>query len=458
MASRNSTITGKRNQSSTMSLHINLTPEAEAELRRSSLRSRLASLLTCLACVGLGATALYLSVVLLESEPNAHFIGIINLDDGPPSPTPPKLRHLSPRHAATPAPAIAPNLLVSTESGSIPLTTVDLPATDAVTTIGTNLDSVGQEGSSLAFNLPGEGGAILGDTETRDDSPNGGSTLEGVFYDLKQTRSGAKTEMASWNAQGEPTTDTGKVTAVLREFLDKNWSPNVLSRFYRPSTRLHAGCFYLPSCNAAYAPVAYRCSSRVKPKAWVALYKGKVKAPASGKFRFVGTGDDMLAVRFNKKTVLEAGWCIPSQGSSTIGSLTNDAGRQYHRTITTREKNPVTFYPYDETPKWNRELGGLKAGEIFEVTEGSIYPVEILISEIPGGAFGFALMIQNMSEPGGKKTSSGSPLLQLFRTNFVAPTRRNLEASLKTPEANYLMGGMECPPYDEDSPLWITVP
>lgn len=444
-----------------MSLHINLTPEAEAELRRSALRSRLASLLTCLACVALGGAALYFSVVLLESEPNAHFLGIVQPQEDSATPDTPKLRQLPPRHSAASSPAIAPNLLVATEPADIAMTPPEIPVADAEWSTGTNLDNVGMD-STPRFVGPGSGGTILGDIESDDgpssDSPSGGSALEGVFYDLKQTRSGAKTSMATWNAQGEPATDMGQVAALLREFLAKDWSPSVLAPFYRPRTKLHAGCFYLPSCDASYAPVAYRCADRVKPRAWAALYKGKVRAPKSGKFRFVGTGDDVLAVRFNKKTVLEAGWCLPSQGSGTLGSLTNEAGRQYHKEITTRAKDPVSFFQYAETPKWNRELGGLKTGDVFEVREGGIYPIEILISEIPGGAFGFVLLIQDMSDPGTKKASNGAPLLPIFRTNFALPTRRDLESALKTPEKNYMSGSMECPPYDEDSPLWVTVP
>lgn len=441
-----------------MSLHIHLTPEAEAALKRSARRNRLASLFTCLACVGLVAAALYFSVVLLEREPSTHFIGVVSCDDGPPAVTPPKLRQF--RHASAPTPSIAPNLLISADPAGVAMDAPDVPPIDATFGTGTKLDGVGL--ALPSFDAPGKGGVGLGDIDSPNDSTNdrpaSGSTLEGVFYDLKQTRSGAKTEMATWNTHGEPATDTAKVTALLRDFLARDWSPTVLNRYFRSRTKLYAGCFYLPSCDAAFAPVAYRCADRVKPRAWVALYKGKVKAPASGKFRFVGTGDDVLAVRFNKKTVLEAGWCIPSQNNSTIGSLLNEAGQRYHRELTSRSPNPVTFYRYAETPKWNRELGGLKAGDVFEVKQGDVYPIEILISEIPGGAFGFALLIQNMSEAGGKKTAGGAPLLQLFRTNFAAPTRQELESSLHTAGKSYMMGAMECPPYDEDSPLWITVP
>ncbi len=441
-----------------MSLHINLTPEAEQEWRRSARRNRLASVFICLLTVALGAVALSLSIILLKQEPNGGFIIYTPPATDAPTRETPRQRP-SPRPAPTPAPSIAPNLIISAEVSSTNLNVVDSPITSP--TIGTQIGI--DAGAGLLPTMSMTSYSVLGDLESLDpDSPTsdnrGGSALEGLFYDLKQTPSGAKTDVASWNAQNEPTVHMSKAVGILHEFIEKDWSPKVLAKYYRSRTKLYAGCFYLPSCDASYAPVAYRCADRVAPKAWVAVYRGKVRAPKSGKFRFVGTGDDVLAVRFNRKTVLEAGWCIPSRNDGTIGSIMNEAGKKYHDEITRREENPVTYYQYPEIPKWNRELGGLTAGDVFEVKEGNTYPIEILISEVPGGAFGFALLIQDLTDPTEKKASNGAPILQLFRTNFYEPTKANIESALKTPEKDYRMGAMECPPYDADSLIWTARP
>lgn len=431
-----------------MSIHMNLSPEAEAELRNTALRNRLASLLICLLCLGLGAAALYFSVIMLEGEKLTSFVGYVApADDAPPSTTP-KVTKLTSR-PSSPTNSVAPNVIVSTSAGAVAMADVDVPVSDV--SFGTGAEIEMGMGASLGSDI-GDGGEGLGS------SKGGGSTIEGTFYDLKLTKSGSKTDLASWNEKGEPSAHAGKVTKILNEFITKDWSPTVLAKYYRSRTKLYAGSFYLPSCNASYAPVAYKCADRVKPQAWVAIYKGKVQAPKSGKFRFVGTGDDVLAVRFNRKTVLEVGWCIPSRNNHTIGSIMNEAGKKYYDEITKREENPVTYYQYPEIGKWNRELGGLTAGDVFEVKEGKVYPIEILISEIPGGAFGFALLIEDLTDPTDKKASNGSPILQLFRTNFVEPTKATLEAALKTPEKDYRMGGMECPPYDRDSMIWKTQP
>ena len=431
-----------------MSIHINMTPEAEAELRKTALRNRLASMLICLLCVGLGAAALYFSVIMLEGEKLTSFIGYVApADDAPPSATP-KVTKLTSR-PASPTNSVAPNVIVSTSAGAVAMADVDVPVSEV--NFGTGAEIELGMGAALASDI-GDTGEGLGSSKA------GGSTIEGTFYDLKLTKSGSKTDLASWNEKGEPSAHAGKVTQVLNDFVTKDWAPAVFAKYYRSRTKLYAGSFYLPSCNASYAPVAYKCADRVKPQAWVAIYKGKVQAPKSGKFRFVGTGDDVLAVRFNRKTVLESGWCIPSRNNNTIGSPLNEHGKKYYEEVTKREENPITYYQYPETPKWNHELGGLTAGDVFEVKEGKVYPIEILISEIPGGAFGFALLIQDMTDPTDKKASNGSPILQLFRTNFQEPTKASLEAALKTPETNYMMGGMECPPYDKDSMIWTAVP
>jgi len=37
---------------------------------------------------------------------------------------------------------------------------------------------------------------------------------------------------------------------------------------------------------------------------WLVHYKGKLVAPFTGRFRFIGRGDNLIAVRFNGKNVL----------------------------------------------------------------------------------------------------------------------------------------------------------
>lgn len=57
---------------------------------------------------------------------------------------------------------------------------------------------------------------------------------------------------------------------------------------------------------------------------FVLIYQGKVKAPFSGKFRFVGTGDDVLLVRWNRKLVLEGGYMLPTVGIQSVSRSESD--------------------------------------------------------------------------------------------------------------------------------------
>lgn len=428
-----------------MAIHINLSEEAEAELKKASLRNRVSAIGVCLACMTLGALALYFTVIALEVPSQASFIPYIPpADDAPPT-NAPTVKQLTAR-ASSPSSSVAPNVIVSSAPSAVAMADVDVPVADADFGVSNDID-LGM-GAGLGDGL-GEGGTGLGTTA------GGGSALEGVFFDLKQTPNGASTG-----------NEAAQVVEILYNLTKvKSSAPwaqsKTLSKFYKSPTKLYASVFMMPSCSADYAPVAYQCADKVKPKGWVAIYRGKVKAPKSGKFRFVGTGDDTLIVRFNNKVVLESGWAIPSEFPTYKGAAHVLGGIQggqkqkdYHQSLISRSKDPVTFYTYPEIPKWNRELGGLKAGDTFDVKEGNTYPVEVLISEIPGGYFGFALMIEDLTDPNAKKASNGKPLLQIFRTNFNTPTKAELESQL----GRYKGGEVEIPPYDQDSLIWVAVP
>ena len=47
--------------------------------------------------------------------------------------------------------------------------------------------------------------------------------------------------------------------------------------------------------------------------------------------------------------------------------------------------------------KWNRELGGLVAGEVFSVNKGESYDIEIAVADISGDTVGFVLCIEDVT-------------------------------------------------------------
>ncbi|MBR5879628.1 MAG: hypothetical protein IKY91_08710, partial [Akkermansia sp.] len=190
----------------------------------------------------------------------------------------------------------------------------------------------------------------------------------------------------------------------------------------------------------------------VMPQDWLVVYTGKVTAPESGTYRFVGMGDDTIVVRFNQEVVLESGWTIPSRNHMALGT-----SRGYQKEITTPESGRA-LYQYKATPHWNLNLGGIASGSTFTVEQGMSYPIQILISEIPGNEFGYCLLIEkieNDTQAYGIIAPDKSPTLALFRTNETTPDLEEIAERLKQDGADYSVGKtLEAPPFAEDSPIW----
>ena len=413
-----------------MSLHIEMTPEAEAELKRTVQRNRLSSISIAVLCCFLGGLTLYLTVKLFEEqEPAALRNYTPPLEDLPPTKQP-VTKQLQSRPASASS-SVAPSVVVAAAAGPVAMAEVDVP-TDSMD-FGTGMElGVGFGTGGLGDGI-GSGGTGLGTEQA------GGSTLEGVFYDLKQTTSGAPTGVGNQGALD-----------IVRDFVRADWNKSVLSKYFQAPTKLYTSCFYMPLCKAEEAPHAYKVEDKVQATRWCAIYRGKVKAPKSGRFRFVGLGDDAIAVRFNNKLVLDYGWHSLLNGS--WGNPGARAGLQ--KQLEDAKEAPLKLFEYPGNGAWNRDLGGLGAGLTFSVKEGQTYPIEVLITEIPGGVFGFVLLIEDLDNPSTLKDSNGTPILQLFRTNFAEPSSEELYKNMTFPNGG---DGRTNVPYDKDSLIWQSV-
>ncbi len=240
--------------------------------------------------------------------------------------------------------------------------------------------------------------------------------LVGNFYDLKQTKDGKTT------GYGEAET-----LKVISEFITRdNWNPDKLEKFFKAPHTLYQNKFYMPIMSASLAPEAFGCGSSVQPVNWVALYRGYVVPPRSGKFRFVGRADNVMVVRFNRTVVLDGGDYSARLGRiiwdpASIAVLAGNSGNREMEKEMRRGgyEIPVKSYNYASSGQYN-ERGGVMVGKEFSVKAGMRYPVEILLSEL-GGLFGAALMIE---EEGVKYETepSGAPILPLFRLSEDLPT------------------------------------
>jgi len=267
------------------------------------------------------------------------------------------------------------------------------------------------------------------------------NALVGTFYDMKQTPKREPTDMS-----------TGQLVSVIKEFVNGGWKEREFDKYYQSPQKLSQTKVYIPAMSADAAPAAFKCEKEVAPSRWVVIYRGTVTPPWTGKYRFVGAGDDIMVVRFNKKNVFDFGFISGTAGAGTAfnpafletlkGEGKGDSefekklGRDYAMKI------PMTFYQYETTKNWNSQLGGIAQGPEFEAVAGTPYPIEILISEVPGGLFGAALMIEKTGEKY-QSTSTGAPILPIFQ----------LDGTLPKVEKN----ADNAPPFDKKGPVWNLV-
>lgn len=260
------------------------------------------------------------------------------------------------------------------------------------------------------------------------------TALVGTFYDLKQTD------------KRKPTGITNEETLeVIQQFVTRGWRESSLSReYFQAPQKLYQTKIYIPLMPAEGAPAAFHCEKDVQPSRWVIVYRGTVTPPRSGKYRFVGAGDDVLVVRFNNKHVFDHGFYGGTTGTHLSGMVDVLAGRRQDDDRVLKDspmKLPVTFYQYPTTVNWNNAIGGLAVGPIFEAKANTSYPIEILLSEIPGGLFCASLMIEEVGKDY-EKAGTGAPILPVFRLDFSEPA---------------VTTGDNAPPFDANGPSWKIV-
>ena len=431
-----------------MALHIQMSEEAEKEYKRAKLRGMLSSFGAASALSLAFGLTLTFTVIYFAQDPPAEFLAYVPpAEDAPPrnQPTTPQLS----TKTATPSNTVAPSVIVTTGAAPVAMAQIDIPMEDSQDD-GLSLD-IGI-GMDAGLGELGEEGGGMGSSQSS------GSALEGVFYDLSRTKSGSPNKVGQ---------DANAFYAELAAFY-KTWNPSVLSRFYKTSTKLYASNFYLPAARSELAPEAFQYKMKANT-GWFAIYRGKVKSPLTSKIRFIGTGDNGIAVRFGGKVVLEAGYRIYSlwekKNPNAIG--TSGALRaEYRKKVLNGEIRAHKGYEFIKYPGfeiWNddkTELGGLVAGHPISVKEGTVYPIEIAINDNQGN-MGYVLMWEDMLNNPVIKNSKlvNGKKAYLFRTNFSMPEKQELLKMIgKHAPIIRGSGEMNWGEFDPDSPIWVAVP
>ena len=224
-------------------------------------------------------------------------------------------------------------------------------------------------------------------------SANGGvGGLIGTLYDLKQTADRKPTSAAPAN------TGIAPYRTSVREFLESGWSAGRLQRFFKSPDKLVSGQLFITGRSADDAPKAFEVEKLMKPSRWVVHYRCYMEMPSSLPFRFVGSGDDFLVVRWNRKIALDDGYETYLAGGGNYKDFGVKVSQEYK--IDRRPGN----------------LGRIKAGPWIQVTKGTKVPVEVLIGETPGGVFDCYLAIEvakSNTKVNGQYEGEGK--LKLFR-------------------------------------------
>jgi len=423
-----------------MALHIQMSDDAIAILKKNALRNNLSSIAACLALILLGGSVLFFSLIYIDIATEAQFTPYTAPADNAAPTKRPQVKEMTMQSSTA---SVAPSVIVSSGPSLVTMAEVEIDTPDIPVGLGLDLSPVA--GAGLGDGL----GSTIGGIGS---AKGGGSSLEGTFYDFKLVRNGRATTTVDKNKF--------KVISILSEFFKKNWSPRVLQKYYSAPTKLYASNFIIPACQAEFAPVAYK-ATKSKPSALAAIYRGKVRAPITGNFRFVGIGDDIIAVRFANKMVLEYGWAIPTQykkGSNlaTMGVL--GINKDFIKKVVSGGSFDHKGYKICKVANighWGSVFGGLMGGTPFKVIAGKEYPIEILISEIPGGSFGGILLIENMDNP---LIVNGVEIYDIFRTNFTLPDAAALTKELR--KGKYIAPDKKVtlPVFNKESLIWIAVP
>ena len=298
--------------------------------------------------------------------------------------------------------------------------------------------------------------------------------LAGVFYDLKQTADGEDTGLLEiqsgkqfnlnrmrtmayvWNLP-ETSGKESVMVPYLKRFVVSNWPSrtdssgaltfNEFKQFSRSPVNPLKSYIYQPLVSSESAPKTVSGDPNISDAGWIEINSGYVVAPFTGKFRFVGYGNDALVVRFDNQIVLDYGVYALSLGKKLDDTwdyklILSGAAAKTDALERMVLNNPVysrckldTYFPslFDEH--------GLAKGVPISVTRGKHYPIQILVADIEQDQFGAALFVEPLDSSGAPLTNNVEKL-SLFRTSSALPAHSS---------------GSAFPDFDESGPIWRVV-
>jgi hypothetical protein len=343
---------------------------------------------------------------------------------------------VKPSKKAAAAPAISKRITSTAVNASIALPAMEMNSTgpDVMASVMSGLGSAGL-GSGAAGGAAGMASMPLaGLTAFGFKGATGNLGLRGHIYDLKQTSNGGATaikddgalknphlldsipddsvsfgarQRAYWDVMNDKST-LGKRSDlvspslfaqgdVVNEFMRKDWDESILKKFYESKDPVTAFQLLIPYASSAKALQAFGVEKEVKPSHFLIHYKGYVRAPKDGEFRFRGWSVGTLLIRFDNQNVF-------GRARFPFYDLT-----------------PFTFKNTDNPNDKRLKAGGITTpGKWFRVDAGKKYPIEILV-EANESIFGAFILIEERNPEQPYKLTIMSELYPMDPPTYIYP-------------------------------------
>lgn len=276
-----------------------------------------------------------------------------------------------------------------------------------------------------------------------------GNELQGAFFDLKQDADGQLTDIGVKAAENSFYRGTQlEACRVIKDFISDGCPTRRFEKRYFKAPKLkYATTLMMPPMKATEAPKAFGVQNEVKPGYWMCHYNGKIAAPVSGRYRFCGIGDDILIVRVNRRTVLDASWPeLIRQATSWTSDDKNNRrflingykyggfpGGQWADIYEKIDKargfdgkdiewgTAFRAIPNIRGESYMSAASRMVIGDWITLKKGQLVDVDIVIGEIPGGDFFCRLLIEQegQSYPMVQSDAGPRPILPVFKTKPV---------------------------------------
>lgn len=310
------------------------------------------------------------------------------------------------------------------------------------------------ENGDFFISLPGETAKRKGNTPAAGSKePGENEKLQGVLYTLTPRADVKNSLMVSSGRKN----DNDNVIPTLQKFVLGQWHGNTDSsgkkrypeldqRFDRLSAPAMS-CFCRDRVSWENGAEIFNCRDAAGKSGWVSIYSGYVLAPFSGKFRFLGFGDDMMVVRFNRQIVLDYGQTFLSVRLPPNYSMSEFRAALQGDSSLKEAKRLINESPFYSKHKLEISYPdscdgyGLARSPVLSVQKGQVIPIDILLAEQGEAYFAMVLLIERL-DSGGKPLNDPSKSIYPFRT-----TSEQVES----------LQDRSLPTFNRDAPIWKVV-